>query len=175
MHSTFNVKSATFADRHWMLDVRRWMFDVSRVFLIAIFFSAFTFGAPAQSTNAVPLAAPQSLPDVGASLGRVMLMLAVVLGLFLGGVWLFRNWQRLTTHRGQAPKLNVVEVRSLGGRHALYVVAYEQERFLLASSPTGVNLLSHLQPAEETPATAEQITPPQSSFAQTLAQMLKRK
>src|SRR3954466_6384829 len=66
------------------------------------------------------------LPDVGASLVRVFAALAFVLAIFLGGVWLFRNWQRLTVQRGRAPKLNVVEVRSLGGRHALYVVAYER-------------------------------------------------
>jgi flagellar biogenesis protein FliO len=158
-----------------MLNVECWALNVFRVFFSIIFSSALALTAPAQSTNALALPAPQSLPDVGASLGRVMLMLAVVLGIFLGGVWLFRNWQRLTTHRGQAPKLNVVEVRSLGGRHALYVVAFEQERFLLASSPSGVNLLSHLQPAEETPATDPKALPSRSSFAQTLAQMLKGK
>src|SRR3954466_14391211 len=100
------------------------------------------FNASAQATNAIAFNAP--MPDVGLSLIRVLGALALVLGLFLGGVWMFRNWQRLTIHRGRAPKLNVVEVRSLGGRHALYVVAFEQERFLLSSSPTGVNLLSHL-------------------------------
>jgi flagellar biogenesis protein FliO len=131
-----------------------------------------TFSAAAESTNTVSLAGP--LPDVGASLARVMLALALVLGIFLGGVWLFRNWQRLTLQRGRAPKLNIVEVRSLGGRHALYVVAFEQERFLLAASPAGVNLVSHLQPAEETPA-GTTATPPQPSFAQTLTQMLKGK
>src|SRR3982751_5259452 len=101
--------------------------------------------ASAQVTNTVAFEAP--LPNVGLSLIRVLGALALVLAVFLGGVWLVRNWQRLTIQRGRTPKLNVVEVRSLGGRHALYVVAYEQERFLLAASPTGVNLLSHLQPA----------------------------
>ena len=49
--------------------------------------------------------------------------------LFLGGVWLFRNWQRLVIQRGRAPKLNVLEIRSLGGRQALYVVGYEAGTF----------------------------------------------
>jgi len=127
----------------------------------------------AESTNT--LANPgltNSLPDVGLSLVRVLGALALVLAIFLGGVWLFRNWQRLAIRRGHAPKLNVLEVRSLGGRHALYVVAYENERFLLAASPAGVNLVSHLQPGEDTPPGTGA---PQPSFAQALTQTLKGK
>jgi flagellar biogenesis protein FliO len=141
--------------------------------LLAI--AATATSASSQTTNAIAFNAP--MPDVGLSLIRVLGALALVLGLFLGGVWMFRNWQRLTIHRGRAPKLNVVEVRSLGGRHALYVVAFEQERFLLSSSPTGVNLLSHLPPAEEgTSAThAPTASAPTPSFAQALTQMLKGK
>ncbi len=114
------------------------------------------------------------MPNPLASLGRVMFMLAVVLGLFLGGVWLFRNWQRLTIHRGQAPKLNVLETRSLGGRHALFVVGYEHERFLISSSPAGINMLTHLQPAEET-AGNEKPGAPLPNFAQALAEKLTGK
>jgi flagellar biogenesis protein FliO len=144
---------------------------LARVFL---FKAVLLFGlnaAAVETTNNVALNG--SLGDVGASLGRVMLALALVLGIFLGGVWLFRNWQRLTIHRGQAPKLNVIEARSLGGRHALYVVGYEQERFLVAASPTGINLLTHLQPAEAD-ASADSI-PAQPGFAQALAQKLRGK
>ena len=56
----------------------------------------------------------------------------------------FQKLAALAVKRGRAPKMNVLETRSLGGRHALLVVGYEQERFLIASSPGGVNLLSHL-------------------------------
>jgi flagellar biogenesis protein FliO len=126
-----------------------------------------------EATNAAaaPLATP-SLPDVGPSVLRVFGALALVIGIFLGGVWLFRNWQRLATQRGRAPKLNVIETRSLGGRQALYVVGYEQERFLISSSPAGVNLLSHLPGAEEETAAKTSSAP---SFAQALTQMLKGK
>jgi flagellar biogenesis protein FliO len=129
----------------------------------------------AQSTNsaAPPLTAPP-LPDAGLSLLRVFGALALVIGLFLGGVWLVKNWQRLSVQRGRAPKLNILETRSLGGRHAVFVVGYEQERFLIASSPAGVSLLSHLPNAaeDETPA-PEKTTPP--SFAQALTRVLKGK
>ena len=140
-------------------------------------FAAFTAAAETASTNSPapnPLTFNGPLPDVGMSLLRVLGALAFVLAIFLGGVWLFRNWQRLTIQRGRSPKLNVIEVRSLGGRHALYVVGYEQERFLLAASPTGVNLLSHLQSAE--PGTPEPSGPAQpASFVQALTEKLKGK
>jgi flagellar biosynthetic protein FliO len=112
-----------------------------------------------------------ALPDMGASLLRVMGALAVVLAVFLAGVWLFKNWQRLTLRRGAAPKLNVLEVRSLGQRQAIYVVGYEQQRLLLASSSTGVTLLSHLPAADAEPLAAA----PKISFAEAFQQVLARK
>jgi len=99
-------------------------------------------------TNA-PVAAP-SLPDAGGSVIRVFGALIFVIALFLGGVWLFRNWKQLSIKRsGIVPKLNVLEVKSLGQRQAVYVVGYQQQRMLLGSSPTGITLLSHLPPADE--------------------------
>src|ERR1700678_1197538 len=137
-----------------------------------VFFFALNTGAQTNYIN-TPLVAP-SLPDSGVSFLRVMGALALVIGIFLGGVWLFKNWQRLAIQRGRAPKLSVLETRSLGGRHAIYVIGYEQERFLISSSPGGVNLLSHLPAATteaETPASAG--TPP--TFTQALSQVLKSK
>jgi flagellar biogenesis protein FliO len=130
----------------------------------------------AESTNSVAtsLTAP-ALPDAGLSLLRVFGALALVIGLFLGGAWLFKNWKRLAVQRGRAPKLNILETRSLGGRHAVFVVGYEQERFLIASSPAGVSLLSHLPNAAEAESPAPEKTTPQPSFAQALTQVLKGK
>jgi flagellar biogenesis protein FliO len=126
--------------------------------------------AGGETTNSVSLASTP-LPDVGVSLLRVLGALALVLAVFLGGIWLFRNWQRLVVQRGRAPRLNVLEVRSLGGRHALYVVGYEQERFLIAASPSGVHLVSHLQPAGE--ESLKEAAPSPASFARALTHMLK--
>jgi flagellar biogenesis protein FliO len=127
-------------------------------------------------TNSVaaPLVAP-SLPDAGVSFIRVIGALTLVIGLFLGGVWFFKNWQRLAVQRGRAPKLNILETRSLGGRQAIYVVGYNQERFLISSSPTGVNLLSHLPTATEGEPEATAKNSPAPSFAQALTQVLKGK
>jgi flagellar biogenesis protein FliO len=127
----------------------------------------------AQTTNAV--AAPPLLPDAGISLLRVTGSLAIVIGIFLGGVWLYKNWQRLAVQRGRAPKLNILETRPLGARQSLFVVAYEQQRFLIATSPAGVNLVSHLPDAEAAPAAAAEKTSGPMPFAQALQQVLKGK
>jgi flagellar biogenesis protein FliO len=126
-------------------------------------------------TNALAPLTPPSVSDAAFSFIRVVGALALVIGLFLGGVWLFRNWQRVSGQRGCAPKLAILETRSLGGRHAIYVIGYERERFLIASSPGGVNLLSHLATATgDEPANSTTVSPA-PSFAQALTQVLKGK
>jgi flagellar biogenesis protein FliO len=104
---------------------------------------------------------------------RVVGAMVVVIAIFLAGVWLFKNWQRLALRRGAAPKLNVLEVRSLGQRQALYVVGYEQQRLLIASSSAGITLLSHLPAGDVTPAA--EAAAPKFTFAQAFQQVLARK
>ncbi len=140
--------------------------------LCFLFLAAFEASGQPAVTNTVPALAG-GLPDMGASVLRVVGALIVVVGIFLGGVWLFRNWQRLAVRRGGAPKLNVLEVRSLGQRQAIYVVAYQQQRMLLASSPAGIALLSHL-PAEESEPAAP-APGGRMSFADAFQQVLNRK
>ena len=113
-----------------------------------------------------------NLPDTAGSVLRVFGALLLVIGIFLGGVWFFRNWQRLALRRGGAPRLNVLEMKSLGQRQAIYVVGYQQQRLLLATSPAGVTLLSHLPAAEENePAAA----PGRPGFAEAFQMVLNRK
>jgi flagellar biogenesis protein FliO len=112
-----------------------------------------------------------TLPDMGSSLLRVVGAMVLVVAVFLAGVWLFKNWQRLTMRRGATPKLSVIEVRSLGQRQAIYVVGYEQQRMLLASSSAGVTLLSHLPAADNAPVA--ELT--KMSFAEAFQQVLTRK
>lgn len=141
---------------------------------VAALWLAFAFTGVAQTnTTMAALPAAPGLPDAAPSVLRVMGALALVLGLFLGGVWMFRNWQQLAWRRGRQPKLNVLEVRQLGGRQSLYVVGYEQGRFLVATSPAGVTLLTHLPDAAADEA--EVVGPQAPAFAATLAQILKRK
>jgi flagellar biogenesis protein FliO len=113
------------------------------------------------------------LPEVGVSVLRVGGALALVLVLFLSGVWLFRNWQRFATRRGQAPRLAVLETRSLGSRQALLVVGYDRHRLLLAASPAGVSLVAHLPESDaEEPA---DLRAPTASFAEALHHVLRRR
>jgi flagellar biogenesis protein FliO len=132
-----------------------------------------TFNLAAESA-AAPLS-PPPFPEATLSLVRVTGALVLVLGLFLGGVWLYKNWQRLAVQNGRRPRLNILETRSLGARQAVFVVGYQQQRFLVAASPAGVNLLSHLPDAEADAAEAVEKTAAPMSFAQALTQVLKRK
>lgn len=135
-------------------------------------------GSALAQTNTLPAASlsstPPLMPDASGSVLRVFGALIFVIGIFLGGVWLFKNWQRVSGYRGRVPKLNVLETRSLGSRQAVYVLGYEQERFLIASSPAGITLLSHLPAAAEGETAApESPAPAHPSFAQALSQVLK--
>ena len=127
--------------------------------------------APVLSTNLPPVS--PALPEVGFSVVRVFGALALVLALFLAGVWLFKNWQRLALQRGRPAQLQVVEMKHLGGKHALYVVAYQQQRLLLASSPNGVTLVSHLPPADSIEMEPSAVTSP--NFVQVLQQAVQGK
>jgi flagellar biogenesis protein FliO len=141
-----------------------------RGWITAVGFLLTELGSWAQPTNLPPLEAP--VPGLASSVLRMLGALAIVLALFLGGVWGFKNWQRLIVRPGKPAKLNVLEVKPLGHRHALYVVGYEQQRLLLAASPTGVTFLSHLPMAEHTVAEPA-IT--SVNFTETLRQVLGRK
>ena len=196
--STFNSQHPTVSVRpflgRWTLNVDCWMFtpapsgrstDLPLVYhgfrfapSVATFLRSFgaclllaPFSGLASGTNSLPEPALNS-PDLGLSLLRVLGALALVLAIFFGVVWLIRNWQRLALQRGGGPKLNVLEVRPLGGRHSLYVIGYEQERFLLAASPNGINLLTHLPPVTGEPTAATPAPAGKMSFSQALARVL---
>lgn len=146
---------------------------VNFIFLCACA-ASFNAAASVADTNSVA-GPPLPLPDAGVSVLRVFGALALVIALFLGGVWLFRNWQRLVVQRGRTPKLNILESRPLGNRHGLHVIGYEQQRLLIACSPNGVTLISQL-PAADAPkdtASAAVFHPSSEVFKQVLARALK--
>ena len=137
-------------------------------------FFYFTLPLAALGASAGPSEAAQgaALPNAGASVLRVCGAFLLVMAVFLGSVWLFRNWQRLAVQKNGGAKLNLIEVKSLGQRQALYVVGYQQQRMLLASSPAGIMLVSHLPDAAE----GEKAAPPAPvSFAAALQNVLSRK
>ncbi|HEY3857454.1 MAG TPA: flagellar biosynthetic protein FliO [Verrucomicrobiae bacterium] len=149
------------------------------VLLAALFLGGFTtLAETAASTNLITpnlneATMSTGLPDTGASVFRVLGALILVVGIFLGGVWLFKNWQRFTVQKGARPRLNVLEAKSIGQRQSLLVVAYQQQRMLVAATPAGITLLSHL-PAEENVETAP-VASTRISFADAFQQVLARK
>ncbi len=142
-----------------------------------IFLTLATFNlAAAVATNAPSISpAPVAVaPDIGASLVRMAGALMLVIALFLGGVWLLRNWHRLSGGRGRVARLNVIEVKPLGHRQALMVVGYEQQRMLLATSATGVSLVTHLPEASSAEAASE-VPNPAANFVDVLQHLVNRK
>jgi len=111
------------------------------------------------------------LPDTGAAVLRVLGALLLVLALFLAGVWLFKCSARFVGQPPRAGKLRLLEAKALGHRVALHVVGYDRQRFLVASSPTGVTLISALPDAaaDETAAGAP------AGFAAALQNVLARR
>lgn len=130
------------------------------------------WAAPILSTNAPPALI---VPDASFSVIRVFGALTLVLALFLGGVWLFKSWQRFALPRGRSSRLQVIETRALGGKHVLYVIGYQQERLLLAASPAGVTLVSHLPAADPTELASSQAGAANSNFVQVLQQAVHGK
>ncbi|MCX8155492.1 MAG: flagellar biosynthetic protein FliO [Verrucomicrobiae bacterium] len=110
--------------------------------------------------------------DAGISVLRMLGGFIFVVALFLCAAWAVRRWQRgAGLPRRQTPRLRVIESRSLGPRHTLYVVAYDHCRFLVAASPGGLNLLSTLP---EDPGASPPAPPPAASFTEALQQVLAR-
>lgn len=142
-----------------------------RILLAAFLFAA--VGVHAETADPASAAAlSPALPDPGASIFRVCGAFAFVVALFLGGVWLYKNWQRFAVKKGRGARLCLIEARSLGQRQAIYVVGYQQQRMLIASSPAGVTFLSHLPSAED----GEQETAPANpSFTEALQHVLSRR
>jgi flagellar biogenesis protein FliO len=112
--------------------------------------------------------------DMGGSLLRLFGALLFVIALFLGGAWLYRNMDRFSGAHRRSAKLAVLEARSLGHKHALYVVGYERQRLLVSASPSGVSLLTLLPDGEESSAvTSREPTP--AGFAAAFERMLAGK
>jgi flagellar biogenesis protein FliO len=134
--------------------------------------AACCFGAGAGTNLWSNSLTPSSLPETGPSLLRVLGALTLVLGLFLGGAWLVRSGRFSILGGSRSSRLNVLETRSLGARQALHVVAYGHERFLIGSTPSGINLLSHLAPPQDGDDSSAGQPANGTSFAQALTQVL---
>ncbi|MCL6622431.1 MAG: flagellar biosynthetic protein FliO [Syntrophobacterales bacterium] len=96
-------------------------------------------------------AALAARPDAPGSLAgellRVLGVLLGLLGLLVVGLHLARRLRLAPASR--PPLIQVLSTHYLATRQALWVVAVGRQRFLLASSPERVELLTALPPGEE--------------------------
>lgn len=144
---------------------------------LVLLLSALLASAPSLLAQADSPLAPQASvadpADIGGSLLRLLGAFLLVVALFLGGIWMFRRWQQSARSQRNGARLRVMDVQSLGGRQAIYVVAYEQQRWLVGASASGLTLLSQLPDATQGDEAAAPSGP--ASFAAALQELLSRR
>jgi flagellar biosynthetic protein FliO len=125
------------------------------------------------------------LPDSSSALGALLRLLGsfcVVVAILFALLWMLRRWQSAAATSGPRQELRIIESRSLGQRQSLHVVEVGSQRFLIAGSTAGIQMLSPLSPASQVPEPTPQSAPspnPRSvpapaSFANALLQALGR-
>lgn len=90
---------------------------------------------------------PEASGSLAGELFRVLGVLLGLIGLVLLGLQVLRRVKFPSP--GGTPLIRVLGSRPLSPRQALWVVAVDRQRFLLASSPERVELLAALPPGEE--------------------------
>ena len=106
---------------------------------------------------------------------RLIGAMVIVLSLLLLGAWWFRKSRLIGLVPAAQANLKIIETRSLASRHALHVVEYGEQRFLIADSPAGTNFLTHLDEVTETADENADNEPEPGSFAAKLKGFLERK
>jgi len=129
------------------------------------------YGLDQVETPAVPQ--PANLVAVAF---RVLGALLVVLALLLAGAWWFRKSRLFGLVPASEAKLKILETKSLGSRHAMHVVEYGEQRFLISDSPAGTNFLTHLADPGEEPPAEEPLpeAPEKGSFADKFKNLISR-
>jgi flagellar biogenesis protein FliO len=69
-------------------------------------------------------------------------------GLAAGGLWAFRKWGANKLPGSGGTRLKVEETLALGDRRFVSILKVDEERFLIALSPQGVNLMTRLDNVE---------------------------
>ena len=128
-----------------------------------IIFTGLPALAPIAAWGAEGTAAPAPLTY---SVVRLLGGFALIGALLVAFAWFARKGVLPGLKGGSKARLKVLEARTLGHRQAIYVVGYDKQRLLVASSPAGVQLLTHLPEAEA----GELESAPAPSFAEALMQ-----
>jgi len=121
-----------------------------------LFFSGRCFAA--DSATNYNIISNQPLPDATGAVLRLFGAFVFVIGLFLIGAYLFKNWRGVIAKDFRKNNLKIVEVKHIGSRQALFVVGYKEKRMLVGVSQSNINLISHL-PDEEQPVQEDKVPP----------------
>lgn len=89
-----------------------------------------------------------SAPAPGPSGWRALGSLLLVSGLAGCGLWAFRRWGANKLPGSGGARLKVEETLALGDRRFVSILKVDEERFLIALSPQGVNLMTRLDSVE---------------------------
>lgn len=89
-------------------------------------------------TDVVGAAGPDLMPSVWRSMGALVVVLALLVGL----AWLLRRQQAM---RRSGQGMGVESAISLGDRRSLAIVTVEGRRLLLGLAPNNVTLVTELQ------------------------------
>lgn len=113
--------------------------------------------APPPSPSEKELQAPLGLDDGKPTQGRIeeapsgwraMGSMLLVLGLAGGGLWAFKRWGAKRLPGSGGTRLNVEETLALGDRRFVAILRADDEKFLIAMGPQGVNLVARLEGVE---------------------------
>ena len=132
-----------------------------RTMVIILMWAGLTGLAFGQSSQAVdPASGPTAKPSLSANdrpvpprdtsslgenswaWGRMVLAMALVVGLIFLLRWILSRASRVTTDVADAPTVEVVARRALSAKHAVYVVRFGGQMLLLGAGPTGVTKLA---------------------------------
>jgi flagellar protein FliO/FliZ len=106
---------------------------------------------------------------------RIFGALLVVLAILMGGAWWFRKSRLFGLVPASQSNLKIIETKSLGSRHAMHVVEYGEQRFLISDSPSGTSFLTHLEDPGEEPLEEEPASEPEpGTFAHKLKTLIGR-
>jgi flagellar biogenesis protein FliO len=140
------------------------------------YLSIFALAVPAFAQNATAQILDPAAPSMAATAVRIVGAMMIVLSVIMMGAWAFKNKERFAVKglggKVSVRKLQVLETRSLGARHSICVVGYENQRILLSSSPTGVTMLTHLPEATAEEVQVAQTIPARPSFSDAFVQAL---
>ncbi len=90
----------------------------------------------------------QAHSDPGPSGWRAMGSMLLVLGLAGGGLWAFRRWGAKRLPGSGGTRLHVEETLALGDRRFVSIIKADDEKFLIAMGPNGINLIARLDSVE---------------------------